>query len=464
MPSVTLVPSGYIGLTNLTTNTQNPVSNGYTNADSTSYARFTLGSNSTGYLYYTFDVSSIPSNATISSVTARGKAAVNNTTRVTNTKMQLYSGTTAKGSNTTFAATTASTRDLTPGSWTRNELTNLRLYMGATGSSSGQTKRFDFYGADVTVTYTAETVHVTGVTLDKSTDSVEVGSTTTLTPTVAPSNASDTSVSWSSSNTSVATVNNGVVTGVSTGSATITVTTTDGSFTDTCTVTVTPATYYDYVQTDTLEDGEEYLLANGNTGTVYMLSNVSGGAGALQAVAGTISNGKLSVTGATKAKCLFTCEYETSGDSTSALLKSGTNYLYANSSNGLHMTAWASSMAGRHWHYKAESKHLLWFFNDASGGSDGYEDTSQTYKYYLEEANGNFTAPYVTSPNLANTTTPVLYLFKAAPPAADDKMYVKLNGSWVEATKVYKKVSGSWVEQSDLTQVFDSGTNYKYST
>ena len=43
---------------------------------------------------------------------------------------------------------------------------------------------------------------------------------------------------------------------------------------------------------------------------------------------------------------------------------------------------------------------------------------------------------------------------------AQDKLYIKINGSWVEATAVYKKVSGSWVQQSDLTNVFDSGTNY----
>lgn len=41
-----------------------------------------------------------------------------------------------------------------------------------------------------------------------------------------------------------------------------------------------------------------------------------------------------------------------------------------------------------------------------------------------------------------------------------NKMFLKVNGSWVQASKVYKKVNGSWVEQSDLTNVFDSNTNY----
>ena len=41
-------------------------------------------------------------------------------------------------------------------------------------------------------------------------------------------------------------------------------------------------------------------------------------------------------------------------------------------------------------------------------------------------------------------------------------MYIKVNGSWVAATAVYKKINGSWVQQTDLTSVFDSGTNYRY--
>lgn len=45
-------------------------------------------------------------------------------------------------------------------------------------------------------------------------------------------------------------------------------------------------------------------------------------------------------------------------------------------------------------------------------------------------------------------------------PVASDKIYFKQNGAWVEAAKAYKKVNGVWVEQSDLTNVFDSQTNY----
>ena len=98
--------------------------------------------------------------------------------------------------------------------------------------------------ATCAVTVTAPTppatVNVTEVNLNKTTLPLVVGSSETLVPTVTPSNATDKTVSWSSDNTSVATVDaNGKVTAVAAGSATITVTTTDGGKTATCTVTVT---------------------------------------------------------------------------------------------------------------------------------------------------------------------------------------------------------------------------------
>ena len=88
-------------------------------------------------------------------------------------------------------------------------------------------------------------VDVTGVDLNKTTAAIPYGGTETLTATVAPDGATDKTVSWSSSNTSVATVDeNGVVTAVALGTATITATATNGTDdtaddkTATCEVTV----------------------------------------------------------------------------------------------------------------------------------------------------------------------------------------------------------------------------------
>ncbi len=83
-----------------------------------------------------------------------------------------------------------------------------------------------------------------GVSLNKDTLELTKGKTEKLTATVTPEDADDVTVTWTSSKESVATVaEDGTVTAVATGEATITVTTTDGGFTDTCKVTVTnPAT------------------------------------------------------------------------------------------------------------------------------------------------------------------------------------------------------------------------------
>ena len=87
-------------------------------------------------------------------------------------------------------------------------------------------------------------VSVTGVTLNKTSLTLNKGASESLTATVSPSNATNKSVTWSSSNTSVATVDsNGKVTAVSAGSTTVTVKTNDGGKTATCAVTVKPNTY-----------------------------------------------------------------------------------------------------------------------------------------------------------------------------------------------------------------------------
>ena len=78
---------------------------------------------------------------------------------------------------------------------------------------------------------------VTGISLNKTSVSLKVNESVTLTATVTPADATDKTVTWSSSNTGVATVKNGVVTAVKAGTATITAKA--GTKSATCTVTVT---------------------------------------------------------------------------------------------------------------------------------------------------------------------------------------------------------------------------------
>ena len=99
--------------------------------------------------------------------------------------------------------------------------------------------------ATCTVTVLAELVPVTDVTLNKTTMELQVTQKENLQATVVPANATDKTVTWSSSDEAVVSVNpNGEITAKTAGAATITVTTTNGNKTATCLITVVSETDY----------------------------------------------------------------------------------------------------------------------------------------------------------------------------------------------------------------------------
>ncbi|MBR1809134.1 MAG: Ig domain-containing protein [Paludibacteraceae bacterium] len=106
------------------------------------------------------------------------------------------------------------------------------------------TDDFKINNVQLTITGgTSTNIAVDGVSLDKTELKLEVGKSEQLTATVDPRGATNTKVTWTSSDTKVATVDeNGNVTAVGVGIATITVTTDDGGFTATCKVEVTAST------------------------------------------------------------------------------------------------------------------------------------------------------------------------------------------------------------------------------
>ena len=126
---------------------------------------------------------------------------------------------------------------------------------GSTGLISGTPTEAGYFAFEVTVKNDwgtdargpfiltieeAPDIPVTGVTLNQTTLSLTEGKTATLTAIITPNNATNKNVTWSSDDEAVATVDeDGKVTAVSAGTATITVTTEDGGKTDTCKVTVT---------------------------------------------------------------------------------------------------------------------------------------------------------------------------------------------------------------------------------
>lgn len=86
-------------------------------------------------------------------------------------------------------------------------------------------------------------IKVTSVSLNKSSTSLVVGGSEKLTATVSPSNATDKSVTWTTSDAAKATVSNGTITAKAAGSVTITVTSvSDNTKKATCNVTITNPT------------------------------------------------------------------------------------------------------------------------------------------------------------------------------------------------------------------------------
>ena len=132
--------------------------------------------------------------------------------------------------------------------WTKWDLSSLgkvsKVTFNVTGSSDngyGFSQPAYFAYDDVAVRFekAGADVPATGVTLGKTTLSLTEGESATLTATVEPENATDKAIVWTSSDNAVATVENGVVTAVKAGTATITAAC--GSAKAECTVTVTAA-------------------------------------------------------------------------------------------------------------------------------------------------------------------------------------------------------------------------------
>ena len=125
---------------------------------------------------------------------------------------------------------------------------------------------------------------VESVTLDQTELELIVGKEATLTAAAAPADASDQTVTWTSSAPEIARVENGKITALAEGTATITVTTVDGGKTAQCQVTVKPIPTYsvtlpaDFTGESTVKDGADYTFtAKDPAKYIYTVTAVMGG-------------------------------------------------------------------------------------------------------------------------------------------------------------------------------------------
>ena len=131
------------------------------------------------------------------------------------------------------------------------------------------------------VVVVTDPVPVTGVTLSQTKLPLLRGATAKLTATVSPTGATNRKVTWSSNNTTVATVENGTVTAVSAGNAIITVTTEDGNHTATCSVAVEATSavedaVFASVVVSPNPFGEQLCITYGDLRGQYVLYNAQG--------------------------------------------------------------------------------------------------------------------------------------------------------------------------------------------
>lgn len=138
--------------------------NGYHDSTNTSYAsvNLTRGSQAESYMYWEFSLPTIPTGATINSITCNYKARTSSasTSYIAQATIQMCTGTTTKGTAKSILTTSTSASSFTSteiGTWTVAQLNagvKLRTYAKRGTSRTNSNYYIYFYGADISVTYT----------------------------------------------------------------------------------------------------------------------------------------------------------------------------------------------------------------------------------------------------------------------------------------------------------------------
>ena len=445
MATIRLVPStinnaagtNYLTITNS--------GNAYTNTDSTTYATIqnTNASTSNRYIYIRgFNFSDVPSNAIVNSFTIKIKAYQSGGSTNTNYRPYLCDNTTTITGSCNVITTSTQTLTFTDvtASWDtiKGYGSNFGIRINCRRNARNTVAYFYIYGAEILVDYTIPVYHNVTVT----------GDSTKVSPTGTESVLEGSSFSIVANYDSRPTVTDN---GVDVSSQLVE--STGG------TSTLIP---YDYTSTNftvsnisnayadaTSSNYASFEANGGTTGTVYLdLGGVvipSNATISSVSCSATLQYNRNGSSSGASASCQLYSGNTAKGSSTSIISSGGTDV--AKTTFNLSIGSWtASELANARFYLtmtnNASSTHRFMYVYGVSL-SVTYSISGKIYTYTISSVTGTHT------------------IVVTAPVVAQDKLYIKVNGSWVEATTVYKKVSGSWVQQTDLTNVFDSGTNYK---
>lgn len=291
------------------------------------------------------------------------------------------------------------------------------IYIQNVASASNVQLRFTGLKISYTTSGGSNPVTVTGVSLDESEISLEVGETHALTATVAPANATNKSVTWTSNNANVATVSNeGLVTAVSTGNATITVTTADGNKTATCAVEVVAASPKSSLiftakcnGSGTADDGAKWIVTSDGTESTYdgtkgiHYGTSSAAVGWVQLstsdIHGTIKKVVVNASGASGTSAAIsvkvgTTDFIINNQTSSPIISTAADFEFTGSANGKIVVYISQTSAKKAIYCKSI---VVSYESNGKQEADLAYDEEETKK--LTKLGDSFTAPTLTNPH-----------------------------------------------------------------
>lgn len=380
---------------------------------------YSNSSGSTAYIDYSFEFEGIPEDADIVSVECDVKGHLENKSRST-ANLQLYAGSTAKGSVSKFTSTSAQTISLTTGTWTRSEIDDLKLRF-TIGYYGGLVN-----GATVTVTYSYSDI----------TYVITVNNSTTVSVTAEPTEVSPGHTS---------TIKADSISGI-----TITDNGTD--------ITSLFVERTDEPESYTVENVGDYGF---DLSGEYYTSNNTG-------ISKTAAVCRVNLSLPVEATVTFTFinyaeqgyDFGVFGNIDTAL---NHNYYPAGSSSAS-ISDSSYRLACNTSTYNINSTHTLEYTVEAGehfidvkySKDDASNSNADTLRFKVDIT---LNEPYSPTPYYAYDLTNVQESHTITVSTIGGKLYLKKNGAWVEVEKAYRKVNGAWVE-TNPEDVFDSTKRY----
>lgn len=449
MATIRLVPSTYY-LSNSSYLSVSNANNMYNNTDNTTYATVTNSqTGTTSYYIYIrgFNFDDVPSNAEVSSFTVKFKARESGVTTSTSYRPYLCNNTSTITSTANMPSTTAQTITFTGVSATWDTIkgygNNFGIRINCRRASRNTTGYMYIYGAEIEVTYTIPnprtvTTSVTGNgTIDPSgTNTYYDGDEFELV--IEPTNASDTVTATSNGTDITSQLVRHSGGSQSEQNVLDEYTLVSGGFNG------SGATYFQGIVGNGYDTQEvttsNYYSSGSGTQAVFQydvsFSDIPNDATITRLY--MMANGHAESTSNNNE---YMCVQLKSGNTA---LSEQYNFKESGSTSNSTQTINATTLPTVAQLENLVVECTLGYYGGAINGVTVFLEytVSGTYYTYSTTISGDMTIAVVIGS------------------VATDKLYFKQNGAWVQITKAYKKVNGAWVQQSDLTSVFQSGTNY----